>query len=406
MILSRRRSLVSGVLAVGASLVSSCGFGSATHDPTPRAEVPRPGISPAAAAQASSPNQPRASTPLPAQITSSDPVLTAKLDSFIKQQQVQYDFSGVVLAAQGTGVLIRQSYGPTNRELNVPNIPESKFTIGSITKQFTAMLTMMLAEGGNLGIDDPITKYIPTSPSNWSAITIRNLLNHTSGFAASVDTGRPGDVEPSTVYQVIDRLKTTPLEFPPGSTFAYRNNDYVILGSIIEQVSGQDFATFLNQRILQPLGMTNSGVWPASVVLEGRAAGYEMLLGKFINVPTLDFAGKYIFAAGGLISTADDLYRWDQALDTEKLVSKKTLDTIFTPGKGGYGFGWFIEDDGGHRRIWHDGTLAGFDCVIGRYPEDHVTTIVLSNVQDSSVDPNYYARALFRIIEGKDPYSL
>jgi CubicO group peptidase (beta-lactamase class C family) len=225
-------------------------------------------------------------------------------------------------------------------------------------------------------VQDPACKYVEGCPPEWQAITIHHLLTHTSGIS---DT--PGEISPSptpvtvdlSFEQLFDLMKATPLSFEPGSQFLYSNLGYVVLGHIIEQVSGEDYAGFVGRHILTPLGMANSSFGPAGPGAT-RAVGY-LVPGK----PAPVELRSMIFPAGGMFSTASDLFLWDQALYTEKLLSKASLDAIFTPNLQEYGYGWLIHSGVFGKEIAHNGEILGFVSGINRYVDRHSTVIVLSN---------------------------
>jgi len=313
--------------------------------------------------------------------------ITAKFDEYMKAVLQVDGFSGTVLIARDGKPIVSRGYGMANTELNVANTPETIFRLGSVTKQFTSMSIMMLQERGKLSVSDPICKYLGDCPDAWKPITIRNLLTHTSGitnYTGFADFAKT-TVMPITTTAMADRLQKEPLEFTPGEKFAYSNSGYYLLGAIIEKVSGKLYADFLQENIFTPLGMKQTGYDDPLRIIMHRAAGYQKQAGKVINSSYMDMSVPY--AAGSLYSTTGDLLIWDQALYTEKLVTKKSLEEIFTPWKGeaGYAYGWGIGKKSGHREISHGGGIYGFATQISRFPDDHVTVIVLSNIQAAPV---------------------
>ncbi|MGI8467729.1 MAG: serine hydrolase [Pyrinomonadaceae bacterium] len=290
-------------------------------------------------------------------------------------------FSGTVLVARDGKPIVSKGYGMANIELGVPNAPQTVFRLGSVTKQFTAMAIMMLAEHGKLNVNDPICKYLADCPAAWQPITVKNLLTHTSGITnyTSFPDFAKTTIMPITPAEMVKILEEKPLEFTPGEKFAYSNSGYFVLGAIIEKVSGKTYADFLQENIFTPLGMKNTGYDNPLQIIKNRAAGYQRVGGEIINASYMDMTVPY--AAGSLYSTTGDLLVWDQALYTEKLVSKKSLDEIFTPFKSGYGYGWGIGKKFDRREISHGGGIYGFATEISRFPDDKVTVVVLSNVQ-------------------------
>ena len=307
--------------------------------------------------------------------------ITAKVDEYMKAVIRVDGFSGTILVARNGQPIVSKGYGMANIELNVPNTPETVFRLGSVTKQFTAMAIMMLQERGKLSVSDPMCKYLTDCSDAWKPITIKNLLTHTSGitnYTGFSDFART-TVLPTTTAEMVARLKKEPLEFVPGEKFAYSNSGYYLLGVIIEKASGKSYPDFLQENIFTPVGMKQSGYDDPLRIIMNRAAGYQKQGGKIINDSYMDMTVPY--AAGALYSTTGDLLRWDQALYTVKLVSQKSLDEIFTPFKSNYGYGWSIGKKFDHKSIAHGGGIYGFATEISRFPDDHVTIIVLSNIQ-------------------------
>ncbi len=290
-------------------------------------------------------------------------------------------FSGVVLVAVDGRPVLREGVGLADRELGVPNRPDFKFRIGSNTKQFTATAILQLQEAGKLSIDDPVSRYYPAAPASWARITIKDLLTHTSGIPSY--TGIPGFFQgparlPHTPEELIRLTQDKPLEFEPGTKFAYDNSGYILLGYIIEKVSGQPYADYVKGHIIGPLGMTSSGYDFSGEIIPGRAKGYQPgPLGGWRNADYLDMSVPY--AAGSLYSTVDDLLKWDQALYAGRPLTAASLKAMFTDYGHHYGFGWSIDQKWGHDRIWHNGGINGFVSSFQRYPKDGVTAVVLSN---------------------------
>jgi CubicO group peptidase (beta-lactamase class C family) len=314
--------------------------------------------------------------------------LETRVDKYI--QLYHNNFGGVIFVAQKGKVLISKGYGLANRELEVPNTPQIKYAIGSMTKAFTAMGIMILQERGQLLVQDPICNYLADCPAAWKLITLHHLLTHTSGIHNFTDlfSALKDEVNICREYKpeaVITYFKDLPLDFAPGSGWNYSNSGYFLLGVVIEKVSGESYETFIQKNILHPLGMSESGYDRSSVIVKNRASGYSIDRPYYdiVNAPCYDVSLK--FAHGGLFSTVGDLYKWDQALYTDQLVSQETLNTIFTstlsiPGSDGlYGYGWIISQQSGHRFIEHSGNVYGFVSDLVRYPDDRVTIIVLSN---------------------------
>lgn len=223
----------------------------------------------------------------------------------------------------------------TNFELSVNNTPSTKFRIGSITKTFTAVSILQLIQQGQLSLDDPISKYYPDQKDE-DKISIRHLLTHTSGIPNYTDDPRMFEwsVQPSPPEKLIERFSQHELEFSPGEKYKYSNSGYVLLGSLIEQISGQTYEVYLKENIFEPLGMKDSGVDHPSCILDLRAAGYHFSEdGTLQNAPYFDPSNAY--SEGAILSTVENLHLWDQALYTEKLLQKAFIEQMFTPFKGG-----------------------------------------------------------------------
>jgi CubicO group peptidase (beta-lactamase class C family) len=323
--------------------------------------------------------------------------LASRIDHYMREHYPE--FSGTILVAQKDHGVMSQGYGLANREDDVPNTSQTKFGIGSITKSFTAMAIMILQERGKLTVQDSICHYLSECSPAWQPVTLQHLLTHTSGIPDYMEVYRQlkDQANPCREYkpeEVIDSFKDLPLKFTPGSQWHYSNSGYFLLGTVIEQVSGERYETFVQTNILQPLGMTATGYDRASAIVPHRASGYsaDQVHGQLVNALCMDVSLDY--AAGGLYSTVGDLYKWDQSLYTDRLVSKETLGAIFTStvsfisgnaGESWYGYGWEISQQSGHRVIWHSGLRWGFVSYLASYPDDQLTVIVLSNVDTSDV---------------------
>lgn len=321
--------------------------------------------------------------------------LIACLPSVHAQPPAQYEeymqatvnlgrFNGYVLVARDGKPVFSQGYGMANFEDDVANSSKTKFRIASVTKTFTAVAIMMLQERGKLSASEPVCKYLRNCAERWKPLTIRHLLSHTSGipdYIASPDFMRTISMA-TTPDAIINSVRSGPLQFEPGSGFAYSNSNYIVLGRIIEIVAKQPYAAFIKSNILAPLGMKDTGYDDNSTLLKHRAIGYLGQPGSMISARYMDMSNAY--AAGGLYSTAEDLLRWDQALLTERILKKSSIDEIFTPGKGGVGYGWFVNRQTGGLVQMQSGLNSGFASAIYRYPEEKVSIILLSNLEDSA----------------------
>lgn len=309
--------------------------------------------------------------------------LDSKVDEYISAHMKMKKFSGSILIAQKGKILLSKGYGMANYELDVPNTPQTKFLLGSITKQFTSMAIIQLQEKSLLSVDDPLKKYIPDYPDG-EKITIHHLLTHTSGIPnfTSFPEYMKTMMLSSPVEKTIERFKNKKLEFTPGEKHKYSNSGYILLSYIIEKTSQKSYETYLEENIFHPLNMANTGYGHNQSIIKNRAAGYSLGDNDIVNASYIDMSIPH--GAGALYSTVEDLYLWDRALYTEKLVSKSSLDKLFTPYKSNYGYGWGISRLFKRKRISHGGGINGFRTDISRYPDDDVCIIVLSNFEYSS----------------------
>ena len=310
--------------------------------------------------------------------------IPARIDDYLAAYEDKGLFSGSVLVARKGEILVSKGYGMANYEQSVFNTPETKFHLGSVTKQFTAMAIMQLQEKGMLNVNDPISKYISDYP-NGKIIKIHHLLTHTSGITDYMnDDDSFWNV--SRLYhpinKIIERFKNKPLKFQPGANYSYSNSGYVLLAYIIEKVTEKSYEQYLDQNIFKPLNMKNTGYDHLEILIKNRASGYSISSDKLVNA---EFFDRSIgLGADGLYSTTLDLYLWDRALYTEKLVSKATLKKIFTPYPPAlkYGYGWSINGS----EVSHFGRMNGFYTYIERNTSLDSTIIVLSNIDKAPLD--------------------
>jgi CubicO group peptidase (beta-lactamase class C family) len=306
--------------------------------------------------------------------------LTTKFQQYMDAAVKVDGFSGSVLVSRGGETLFARGYGLANIELGVPNTPRTKFRIGSITKQFTAMV---LAEQGKLELVDPIGKYVEDAPKTWEKVMIHHLLTHTSGvfdFSSAPDFEKLM-AQPDTVPSLIARFRDRPLDIPPGEKCVYSNSGYILLGAVIEKASRMSYEAFLNEAIFGPLGLRDTGYDHSETILPNRAAGYERAGDELQNAPYHHMSQPY--AAGALYSTVEDLARRDRALNDGKLISKESYTRMYTPGKDVYAYGWAVRTVSGRKEISHVGGTYGFLSRISRYPDPQVCVVVLSNVLPS-----------------------
>src|SRR5256714_2402417 len=315
----------------------------------------------------------------------------AKIDQMISLYQKYGQFNGSALVADNGKVIYKKGVGLANMEGNIPNAPDTKFRLGSITKQFTATLILQLVEQGKIKLDGKMIAYLPDYRKDTGAkVTIHNLLSHTSGIPSY--TSLPGffqDVSrnPFKVDDFIKKYASGDLEFEPGTKFVYDNSGYFLLGAIIEKVTGKPYEQVLKENIFDPLGMKNSGYDHWGTIISQRATGYSRSARGFQTAPYLDMSIPY--AAGSLYSTVEDLYLWDQALYGEKILSAKSKELIFKPNLNNYGYGFVITKATlapptklAVPVIQHNGGIKGFNTLIVRMTNDKRLIVLLDNAED------------------------
>ncbi|MFL5568917.1 MAG: serine hydrolase domain-containing protein [Gemmatimonadaceae bacterium] len=322
-----------------------------------------------------------------------------KLDAYIEGEMSKQHIPGLSLAVVQDGKVVKsKAYGLANMELNVRATPGTVYQIQSITKSFVACGIMLLVEDGKIGLDDKITKYLSELPQAWSDVTVRQMLTHTSGIPSFVqDQGGGAAIvafaqKTDSSEQIIRWAAARPLKFAPGEGRKYSSTGYHLLGMIIEKVSGKPWGQFLRDRIFTPLGMTSTRVYSQFDIIPNRAAGYN----HFGDVPVngLIFTPAIMeSAAGGLVSTVEDMAKWEIALEQGKILKASTLaqmampiklknDSIVQESDGTrYGLGWDLPTWQGHRVMAHGGDhVTGFTAIFARFIDDKVAVIVLTNL--------------------------
>ena len=341
----------------------------------------------------------------PAQLTS--------IDTFVSSEMQNEHIPGLAVGIYSRGtILLTKGYGLSNVELSVPVKPETLFQSGSVGKQFVSAAIMMLVEEGKLSLDDSIVKYFPDAPDTWKPILLKNLLSHTSGLAEyesgnRIKPGGPFYLRMDyTEDELVKKVEALPIENPPGDKWNYRNTNYLLLGILIHRVTGTPYADFLTQRIFKPLGMSSTRLMSDADIIPNRAAGYEMSGTELKNQawvsPTFNST-----ADGTLYFNVLDLAKWDEALYTTHLLKQTSLDRIWTvyplndgkPNPAGYGFAWFINEQNGHKRIEHGGAWQGFTCDISRYPDDSITVVVLTNLDNRHSNPGLFTRVIAGLVD-------
>jgi CubicO group peptidase (beta-lactamase class C family) len=338
-----------------------------------------------------------------------DKALAARIDAVIAPYYKANEPGATVIVVKDGNVVFRKAYGMADVAKQLPMTPEMSLRLGSITKQFTSTAIMMLADEGKLSVSDDITKFLPDYPSRSKRITIEHLLTHTSGIASYTGKREFGEnmAKDKSVEQMIDFFKNDPLDFEPGSKWRYNNSGYFLLGAIIEKVSGMSYAKFVEQRIFVPLGMTSSAYEGYERSPVPRALGHSGTAGNYAPAAPLSMSQPY--AAGSLVSSVDDLARWDAAVSSGKLLKASSWQKAFTPyplageAPTNYGYGWMLSKVQGAPVIWHGGSINGFKTSAMRLPGEKLYVAVLSNADSGLVQPEVVSRKVAAIAIGK-PY--
>lgn len=301
-------------------------------------------------------------------------------------------FNGSVLVAEQGKIVYQKGHGMANMEWDIPNSTNTKHRLGSVSKQFTAMLILQLASDGKLDLQAPINNYLPDYPNaHETPITTHHLLTHTSGipnYTAFTDFFKDMSRNPYSPDEFVETFKDKKLDFMPGEKFSYSNSGYFLLGALIEKISGKSYETMLHENIFTPLNMNDSGYDNHKDILKNRATGYEKYGDGFINSNYIDMSIPY--AAGSLYSTVEDLYTWDQALYGNKMLSKEYMELYFKPqikayGNYDYAYGWAVGYDkigsstDSIYTITHGGGINGFNTIISRAPSDQSLVVLLNN---------------------------
>lgn len=334
---------------------------------------------------------------------------SAEFDSLMTKVFKADEAGAVALVVKNGKVLYRKAFGMANMELGVKMKPENVFRIGSITKQFTASAILKLRDEGKLSLDDDITKYIADYPTHGHQITIKHLLTHTSGIKSytGMDTWdaevRKKDFTP---LELIDFFKDQPMDFDPGEEWRYNNSAYFILGHIIEVMSGATYETYIDSTFFKPLKMSNSYYGSPSRIIKDRAYGYDKRDGELINADFLSMTQPY--AAGSLLSTVDDLYKWYSSVMEDKVISKasrieaQSTYQLNNGEKTGYGYGWGVGNIQGSPMISHGGGINGYLTSSIFLPEEKLFVAVFSNCNCNS--PGDIATKMAAMAIGK-PFS-
>jgi len=326
-----------------------------------------------------------------------------KMDELISKYYEYGQFNGTVLVAEKGEVIFKKGYGFANMEWNIPNTPDVKFRLGSVTKQFTSTLIMQLAEKDKVSLEAKMTDYLPYyRKDTGDKVTVHHLLTHTSGIPSY--TGLPRFFEdisraPYQPKEFVEKYCSGDFEFEPGTRYKYNNSGYFLLGAIIEEVTDKTYEDVLKERIFEPLGMKDTGYDHHNTILTKRAAAYQKAGAGYENAPYLDMSQPY--AAGSLYSTVDDLSIWDRALYTEKLLSNEYKEKMFTPFLANYAYGWIKSKTPYGQALMHGGGINGFNTIIVRLVDDRHLIVLLNNTGGAPLSP--ISRGITAILYDK-PY--
>ena len=334
------------------------------------------------------------------------------IDTYLAARYAADAPGAAVIVVKDGKVIFRKGYGLADLELKTPLRADMVFRLASVTKQFTAVAILMLAEQGKLALGDDVRRFIPDYPAGLGPVTIERLLNHTSGVPGFSDEylakrDMRADITPA---QILEIIKTQPPEFAPGTQWAYSDGGYELLGMIIEKASGQAYADFIEQRIFKPLGMQHSFYDRSERIIPERVKGYAQTPAGYQNAAYISMTLPY--AAGSLASSVDDLALWDAAIaDSDKLIGaesrRRMLVSYVLPGdaKGimPYGYGMGLTPRRGEARVHHNGQINGFTTAVLRLPKEHVYVAVLSNVENPKIIPDLIAERVAAIASG-NPY--
>lgn len=337
--------------------------------------------------------------------TSARQVLERQIDSFLRSKYNSAEPGAAVIVTADTKVLFRDAYGMANLELNIPLLPEMTFGLASLTKPITAAAIMILEEEGKVDLEAPLSRYLPAFPAG-DHVLLQHLLSHTSGI---VDFLRNGSIVDSlhkeyTPDELVALIENKPLQFPPGTQSAYSNSNYLLLGKVIETVTGRSWEDFLRVKLFEPAGMYNTYYGGHYRVIPLRAFGYEITPDSTAWRHEDPISWTIGFGLGGLFSSVDDLARLNRALDTGRLISPQTRERMFTPftladgQTARYGYGWGIAEMLGRRVVRHTGDVAGYRTHVLKFPDDGLFVAILSNRWEREPAPAKMAEEIALIV--------
>lgn len=328
-----------------------------------------------------------------------------RIDAIANEAVQQKRTAGCSIAVVKDGeTILAKGYGMADLENDVPATAETVYRIGSITKQFTATAIMQLVEQRKLSLDDELTKFLPDFSTQDHQVTVHHLLNHTSGIKSYTSLLKflVRMRDDLTHSQMLTLIEEQPFDFAPGDDWKYNNSGYYLLGRVVEEASGEDYADYVQEHIFRPLGMNATRYGGYRPIIRHRARGYNQDDDEFSNAAPMSM--KLPFAAGALVSNVLDLAKWHLALESGELLSQESYQRMYTPTKLNdgatrpYGYGWALGEREGHKLIHHGGGINGFSTEIARYPDDRLAVIVLTNTMGSN--PVEIANRIARLMLG------
>jgi CubicO group peptidase (beta-lactamase class C family) len=331
--------------------------------------------------------------------------VAVRIDRVLSESFVPEGPGAAVLVIRHGEIVLRKGYGKANLELGVNADPEHIFRIGSLTKQFTAVAILQLAEAGKLRLDDDVQTCLPEYPSGKDKITIAHLLMHCSGIPSYNDQPEwpPLMRHDVPVSRLLDLIKDKPLDFAPGTEWKYCNSNYLLLGAVIEKISGESYGAYLQKHLFEPVGMTHTCYDSPERLIPGRLSGYSRTGVGWSNAPFISMSHPY--AAGGLLSNVDDLRKWEDALDAGTLISNESLSRARSEGrlsdgrKTGYGFGWKISSFAGPT-FEHGGRIPGFNSYVLRAPDVGLYIAILCNTDSPVAKPDRLVYHIGKLVCG------
>jgi len=329
-----------------------------------------------------------------AQSASADRVKARRVDAMVRAKMVEHRIPGASLAVLRKGKIIHsRGFGFANLEHRIPALAKTSYLIASLTKMFTASAVLMLVDEGKVALEDRIDKHVPGLPEAWRPITVRQLLNHTSGITFPMEPEFPCKVEGNplqyTREMVIAETGCLPLRFEPGTKYEYSGRGYYVLGLLVEHVSGRSFGDFLHQRIFDPLGMDDTSMIDNKRLVSNRASGHVWKDGSFRHSDRMDAVIE--LSDGGIMSTVLDLAKWDAGLYTDKPIKRTIRDQMWVNGRLNdgnpitrYGMGFELSNYKNRKRVGHAGLIPGFSASFERFSDGSITVILLTNSEQEN----------------------